>query len=144
MAIEVDAARVADDELLAALNRLLPQLSSNARALSVDGLSAIVESSTTTLFVARDEGEIVGVATLVVFSIPTGLRAWVEDVVVDESARGRGVGESLTAAMIAAARAAGARTLDLTSHRSREAAHALYERMGFSVRDSSLYRLGLD
>ena len=98
----------------------------------------------TTLFVARDGAEVVGMLTLALFAIPTGVRAWIEDVVVDEGARGRGAGEALVAAAIESARARGARTVDLTSRRSREAAHHLYERMGFEVRDTSVYRLPLE
>ena len=93
------------------------------------------------LLVARVDGEIVGALTLVVFPIPSGLRAWIEDVVVDEVARGRGVGAALTQQAVRLARAAGARTVDLTSRPSREAANKLYERLGFRLRDSKVYRL---
>ena len=74
------------------------------------------------------------------FPIPTGLRAWIEDVVVDETGRGRGIGAALTEEAIRLARAAGARTVDLTSRPSRAAANRLYERLGFQLRDSKLYR----
>jgi len=83
---------------------------------------------------------IVGTLTLVVFRIPTGLRAWIEDVVVDESARGRGVGEALTMAAIGLAAGAGARTVDLTSRPTREAANRLYRRLGFELRETNVYR----
>ena len=74
------------------------------------------------------------------FRIPTALRAWIEDVVVDSSVRGRGVGEALTEEAVRIAQARGARTIDLTSRRSRQAAHRLYEKVGFAVRDTSVYR----
>ena len=89
-------------------------------------------------------GDIVGTLTLVVFRIPTAIRAWIEDVVVDESARGRGVGEALTAAALDRAKAAGARTVDLTSRPSREAANRLYQRLGFIGRDTNVYRYDLE
>ncbi|HEV2427741.1 MAG TPA: GNAT family N-acetyltransferase, partial [Acidimicrobiales bacterium] len=144
MALEVAVVETIDDALVGAVNGLLPQLSSRATALSRDELAAVASADATTMFVARDGDAVVGMLTLAVFAIPTGVRAWIEDVVVDEGARGRGVGEALVAAAIARARSVGARTLDLTSNRSREAAHRLYQRSGFEVRETSVYRLGLE
>lgn len=144
MAIDVSVVELADDALLDAVNALLPQLSSRAAALTRNGLTQVASADATTLFVARDDGVVVGMLTLAVFAIPTGVRAWIEDVVVDESARGRGVGEALVAAAVARARSVGARTLDLTSNRSREAAHRLYQRSGFEVRETSVYRITLE
>jgi len=88
----------------------------------------------------RDQGRIVGMLTLIVFRIPTGVRAWIEDVVVDETARGRGVGEALSQEAVRRALDLGARTVELTSRPSREAANRLYRRLGFVRRDSNLYR----
>jgi ribosomal protein S18 acetylase RimI-like enzyme len=85
----------------------------------------------------------VGSLTLVTFRIPTGIRAWIEDVVVDESARGHGVGEALNQAAIEEARHKGAVTVDLTSRPSREAANRLYQRIGFTPRDTNVYRYSL-
>jgi ribosomal protein S18 acetylase RimI-like enzyme len=103
-----------------------------------------VESPATTLFIARPPtGEILGTLTLVTFRIPTGVRAWIEDVVVDERARGQGVGEALTRAALAAARKSGAQTVDLTSRPSREAANQLYQRLGFKLRETNVYRYDL-
>ncbi|HXP22341.1 MAG TPA: GNAT family N-acetyltransferase, partial [Streptosporangiaceae bacterium] len=93
-----------------------------------------------TVLLARADGQIVGTLTLAMFPIPTGVRAWIEDVVVDESVRGRRVGEVLTLAAVQLAQDAGARTVDLTSRPSREAAGRLYERLGFELRESRLYR----
>ncbi len=95
---------------------------------------------------ARDTskgGEIIGTLTLVVFRIPTATRAWIEDVVVDSGARGRGVGERLTREAIHLATERGARTIELTSRPSREAARRLYERLGFTVRDTDVYRFDI-
>jgi len=128
------------DELLSACHRLIPQLSSSAQPLTKDELEEIVSGDATLLFVARVEGKIVGLLTLVIFRIPTAVRAWIEDVVVDSSVRGHGVGEALNMAAIAEAKRRGAKTVDLTSRPSREAANRLYERIGFVARDTNVYR----
>jgi ribosomal protein S18 acetylase RimI-like enzyme len=139
--VHVEVVRVATDELVKAFGRLLPQLSRSAKALDMEALARLMAWEGNTLLVARVDAEIVGALTLVTFPIPTGTRAWIEDVVVDESARGRGVGGALTREAVRLAQAAGARTIDLTSRPSREAANRLYERLGFRLRDSRLYRL---
>ena len=108
--------------------------------LDAASLGAIVEAPVNTVFVARSDGRIAGALTLVMFSIPTGLRAWIEDVVVDEAARGQGIGEALSIEALRLAQAAGAKTVDLTSRPSRVAAGRLYERVGFTERESRLYR----
>jgi ribosomal protein S18 acetylase RimI-like enzyme len=135
-----------DDELVAAFERLTPQLSSSSPAPGADQLAAIVASPATVLFIARDidTGEIVGSLTLAMFRIPTGLRAWIEDVVVDESVRGKGVGAALSQAALDRARNEGAKTVDLTSRPSREAANRLYKRVGFEQRATNVYRYSLE
>jgi ribosomal protein S18 acetylase RimI-like enzyme len=130
----------ATPEVLAALQRLLPQLSSSAAPLTEETLGEIVASPATLLFVARVDGQIAGSLTLALFRLPTGMRAWIEDVVVDDAARGKGVGEALNRAAIDAAAARGARTVDLTSRPSREAANRLYKRLGFVARQTNVYR----
>jgi len=130
-------------EVVDAFARLLPQLSSSAPGLTAAALEDIVASGASTILIARRDGEIIGTLTLVVFPIPTGTRAWIEDVVVDGSARGSGAGLALTAEALRLAREAGARTVDLTSRPSRQAAGRLYERAGFQVRDTRLYRHSL-
>src|SRR2546425_10013690 len=141
--IEVRAAREVDEELIAAFNRLIPQLSRSAAVPTPDLIREIVEAQANTVLIARDRrenGRIVGLVTLVVFRIPTGMRAWIEDVVVDEAVRGRGVGEALSLEAVRRAVELGARTVELTSRPSREAANRLYERLGFVRRDSNVYR----
>ena len=129
------------DELVAAFARLVPQLSNSAPAPTRAELEAIVESPATTLFLAEDdEGAVIGSLTLALFRTPTGTRAWIEDVIVDESARGQGAGEALVADAIRLAAEAGARTVDLTSRPSRDAANALYEKIGFRMRETNVYR----
>ncbi|MDH3752575.1 MAG: GNAT family N-acetyltransferase [Acidimicrobiia bacterium] len=141
--VEIEAATVADDELVAAFERLIPQLSSSNPPPSRDVLAEIIASDASVLLVARDGGRIVGSLTLVLFRIPTGMRAWIEDVVVDTAARGRGVGRALNEAAVAMADAAGATTVDLTSRPSREAANRLYQRLGFVRRDTNVYRYAM-
>ena len=130
-------------DLTAAIGRLVGQLSSSATAPREDDVREIVESPATRLLVARDDDDaIIGALTLVLFRIPTGMRAWIEDVVVDESARGRGVGEALTREALRLAADAGARSVDLTSRPSRTAANRLYRRLGFEERETTVYRFG--
>ena len=124
---------------------LLPLLTTSAPPPSPAEVDEIAASTATTLFVARDGegGPIVGTLTLALFRIPSGIRAWIEDVIVSESVRGRGCGEELTQAALDAARQAGARTVELTSRPSREAANRLYRRLGFEVRETNVYRYEL-
>jgi ribosomal protein S18 acetylase RimI-like enzyme len=131
-----------DDEVVAAIAHLVPQLSRTAPMPTQDALAEIAR--THTLLVARDDARrIVGALTLVVYGVPTGLHALIEDVVVDESARGRGVGEALTREAIERARAAGAHAVGLTSRPEREAANRLYRRLGFELRETNVYTLSL-
>ena len=139
-AVPVEIATQASEELLAACHRLIPQLSSSAKPMTDSQLAEIVNSDSTLMFVARVDNQIVGLLTLAVFRIPTAVRAWIEDVVVDSLARGHGVGEALNLAAITEARRRGAKTVDLTSRPSREAANKLYKRLGFVERDTNVYR----
>jgi ribosomal protein S18 acetylase RimI-like enzyme len=144
VAIEITAASSATPELADALARLLPQLTQSSQPPTLDELRALVESETSTLLVATDEsGEIVGTLTLAIFRIPTGVRAWIEDVVVDESARGQGLAEQLTRHALELARGGGAASVELTSRPSRETANRLYERLGFVRRETNVYRFAL-
>ena len=131
----------ATPEAVAAFGRLVPQLSQSSPTPTEAELAEMLAAPATTVLVARDEsGEIVGTLTLALFRIPTGLRAWIEDVVVDSTARGAGVGAALTRAAIASATGAGARSVDLTSRPSREGANRLYRRLGFELRETNVYR----
>ena len=141
--LEITEVREVTPELIEAMERLIPQLSSSNPPPNFEVLSKIVQSEASTLFIAESEGKIVGSLTLALFLIPTGLRAWIEDVVVDESARGQGVGEALNQAAINHAQSAGAKTVDLTSRPSREAANRLYKRIGFVERSTNVYRKDL-
>ena len=143
--ISVERATSVTDELVDAFTRLVPQLSRSAPPPPATELAEIVASPATTVFIARrDDGVIAGTLTLAMFRIPTGVRAFIEDVVVDDSVRGQGAGSALTAAALAWAREGGARTVDLTSRPSREAANRLYQRLGFELRETNVYRKTLE
>ena len=133
------------DELVDAFARLIPQLSSSNPPPTAAELAEIIAAPATTLLLAvDDDGTVLGALTLAIFRIPTGLRAWIEDVVVDGAARGRGVGEELNRVALERARDAGATTVDLTSRPSREAANRLYQRIGFVARETNVYRYDLE
>jgi ribosomal protein S18 acetylase RimI-like enzyme len=144
VAIGVEVLDEATDEVVEAFGRLLPQLSSSAKRLDAAGIAAVAASPAVTVLLARSDGRIVGSLSLVMFRIPTGLRAWIEDVVVDEAARGQGVGSVLTKEALRLAEAAGARTVDLSTRPSRVAAGRLYEREGFKQRDTRMYRYAFE
>ncbi len=145
--IAITEATEVTPELVAAFERLIPQLSTSNPPPTEGELKAIVTSRASVLLIARDpdrDDEIVGSLTLVLFRIPTGVRAWIEDVVVDGSARGRGVGAALNLVALDRASDAGAKTVDLTSRPSRAAANRLYQRLGFVERDTNVYRRKLE
>ena len=144
MTVTVEAATEVDDELVQAFERLIPQLSSSSPPPTRAELERIVASPATVIFVAREgDDPILGSLTLALFRTPGGMKAWIEDVVVDEAARGKGVGAVLNEAALAHARSVGARNVDLTSRPSREAANRLYQRLGFVERQTNVYRYQL-
>ncbi|MDQ6613578.1 MAG: GNAT family N-acetyltransferase [Actinomycetota bacterium] len=159
----IEEPREVTDALVVDVGRLVGQLSTSSRPPTRAELEAIVASPATALLIARSgydgvagrdngaggdgaaggagaDGAVIGMLTIVIFRIPTGVRAWIEDVVVDRSVRGRGVGEALSRRAIELAIQAGAKTVDLTSRPSREAANRLYRRLGFVARDTNVYR----
>jgi ribosomal protein S18 acetylase RimI-like enzyme len=130
------------DELHEALKRLIPQLGAHKASPTADELEALIKSEASTLLVARDsdqEGPIVGVLSLTIYRVPTGLRSIIEDVIVDESMRRRGIGEALVRHALELAREAGADGVALTSNPRREAANQLYQSIGFEVRNTNPY-----
>lgn len=146
MAVTVSLAGPADAEALAeALVGLVPQLSRSNPPPSLEEVALILAHEAISQFVAHDEdGRIVGVSTLAVFPIPTGRRAWIEDVIVDKASNGQGVGRQLTEAMLDRARQLGCVTVDLTSRPSREAANHLYQKVGFELRKTNVWRMTLE
>lgn len=144
MKIEVEVAREADQELVDAFGRLLPQLSRTAKPLDACALARVVASGTNTVLVARADHRIVATLTLTMSPLPSGLRARIEDVVVDTAVRGHGIAGLLMEEALRIARESGARTVDLTSRPDREAANRMYERLGFQRRESTVYRYPID
>jgi len=151
--LAIEVAETADDELVAAVARLLPQLSSSSVPPTVDELQRVVADPATALLLAVSGPvsggsgggrDILGMLTLAVFLLPTGVRAWIEDVVVDDEARGAGVASALVQAALERARQLGAKTVDLTSRPEREAANRLYVRLGFLQRETNVYRYALE
>lgn len=144
MDVVIEEVTALDADTVTALQRLVPELSRSATVPTEAELDEIVRSPATVLLVARDgAGGILASLTLVLFRIPTGVRAWIEDVVVTEAARGRGVGEALNREAMRRAEKAGARNIDLTSRPDREAANRLYRRLGFEPRETNVYRYDL-
>ena len=151
--MSVELIEQSSPELVAAMERLIPQLSRSAKPLTAQQTQALVDQDSVYLFVFRTDkpviaadgneveaGTILGMLSLATLAIPTGVRAWVEDVVVDAGTRGMGAGQQLVEAAVAHAQKIGARTVDLTSRPSREAANRLYRRCGFELRETNVYR----
>ena len=139
VSVQIEIASEATDELRESLARILPQLSSSAPP-DAEQLATLVADPGSVVFVARLDGTIVGSLTLVIYRIPTGVKAWIEDVVVDEAARGHGIGELLNRAALDEARRREIKGVSLTSRPSREAANRLYQRIGFTQRQTNVYR----
>ncbi|TAN25232.1 MAG: GNAT family N-acetyltransferase [Actinomycetota bacterium] len=129
-------------EVLKAINHLVPQLSSSAKPLEPGDLKRLTDSDCVHFLIAKDLEtlEIVGTLTLVVFPIPTGMRAWIEDVIVDSNSRGRGIAKLLTRKAIELSQSLGAKSVDLTSRPSRVEANLLYQNLGFVLRETNVYR----
>ena len=133
------------ESLTNAYRVLIPQLSSSSNPPTEEELQRIIESDSAQILIAEDEnGEILGTMTLIIFQIPTGIRAWIEDVVVDSSARGKGIGKKLNLAALELAKQAGAKTVDLTSRPARQEANQLYRSIGFAERETNVYRFSFE
>jgi ribosomal protein S18 acetylase RimI-like enzyme len=142
--VQVSVATEATPELVEAFSRLIPQLSRSSPPPTAAELAEMVASEACDVLIATEGDVILGTLTLVTFRIPTGVRSWIEDVVVDEAGRGKGVGDALNRFALDVARSKGAKTVDLTSRPSREAANRLYRRIGFVQRETNIYRYSLD
>ena len=143
--MRIEPATAATPDVQAALARLLPQLNPGLQVPSLERVRAIVEDPNVTLLFAKDAGEVIGTATVVVYPTPFWIKARIDEVVVDQAARGKGVGEALVRACLDIARVRGAQIAELQSARTeaRVVAHRLYRRMGFEVRNSDLFRISL-
>ncbi len=142
--MQIDIAYQADEELFEAFQRLVPQLTQNNPPPTREELQALINEPASTLLLARDErGEIIGALNLTVYRVPTGVRSIIEDVIVDLSARGQGVGEALMLRAIELAREKGASGISLTSNPMRVAANGLYVKLGFQKRETNSYQFKL-
>jgi len=142
--MEIQLADQLDDTLREAVGTLVSELSSSSDPPNDGHLEKILNDSDTHLFVAREEDRILGMLTLALYRIPTGTCARIEDVVVKEGSRGRGLGKRLTRAALERAKTEGAKQVDLTSRPQRKAANHLYQSLGFTRRDTNVYRYRWD
>ena len=141
--IGIEVVKEARPEVLKVLAWLLPQLNPGLPLPTMERLEAIMADPSVTLLFARDQRDIVGTATVILYNTPVWTKARIEDVVVDSESRGQGAGTALVNACLDIARKKGAQVADLQSRKSREAANRMYQRMGFELRESNLYRLVL-
>ncbi|MDD4631260.1 MAG: GNAT family N-acetyltransferase [Proteiniphilum sp.] len=132
-----------NENVTRAFSKLVPQLTGRKEYPSLEELERVIRSENTHLFVATEGDEVMGTLTLVFYQIPSGLKAWIEDVIVNESFRGKGVATALLCHALHIARDKGARKVDLTSAPSRGAANRLYQKLGFEQRETNVYRLYL-
>jgi GNAT superfamily N-acetyltransferase len=141
--VRVDQVTEATPAIYAALERLLPQLNSRLPIPTMERLRAIVGDPAVSLLVAREGEQIIGTTTVIVYTTPFWIKARLDEVVVDEAARGKGVGEALVKASLDLARNKGVEVVELQSGLQREAAQRLYVRMGFKLRETNVYRIVL-
>lgn len=142
--MQIEIATKADDELYEAFQHLIPQLTNNNPPPTLDLLSALLRDESSTLLIARDESnKIIGALTLIIYKVPTGIRSIIEDVIVDESARGKKVGEQLLLKAIEIATKKQASNISLTSNPHRLAANRLYIKLGFTKRETNAYQMKL-
>lgn len=140
--MQIEIVYQADDELYEAFQCLVPQLTNNNPPPTRADLSALIQEPASTLMIARsDDGQIIGALTLTVYRVPTGIRSIIEDVIVDISARGQGIGEALMLRAIDVAKEKGASNIALTSNPLRVAANALYVKLGFKKRETNAYSI---
>ena len=141
MSVKIKLLDKITDDVLLAFKQLMPQLDENCVIPNKSYLLQIIQSSNTFIFIAEEDNIIVGTLTLLINQIPTGQKAWIEDVVVDSSLRGKGIGKSLIQHAIEFAKRKGIAKIDLTSRPERVAANELYKKLGFEKRDTNIYRL---
>lgn len=142
--MHIDRITHVDERTVQVFKRLMPQLIGKEEHPSLEELEKVVESENTFLFFATEGEEVIGTTTLVFYHIAAGLKAWIEDVIVDENARGKGVATALIWHALHVAREKGAKKVDLTSLPQREAANRLYQKIGFEKRESNMYRFYIE
>ena len=143
--ITIESVRKPTAQILAALERLLPQLNPTLAVPDMERLQRLIADPAVTLLVAKEGDEIVGTTTVIVYTTPFWVKARLDEVVVGAGARGKGVGEALVKAALDVGRERGAQVAELQSGRgeARKAAHRLYERLGFKIRETDVMRIVL-
>ncbi len=141
--VRIEKVTGATAEVHAALAHLLPQLNDRLPVPSMERIQALVADPAVTVLLAKDGEEVVGTTTVIVYTTPFWIKARLDEVVVDEAARGKGVGAALVSAALDVAREKGAQVAELQSAKNREAANRLYPRMGFTLRETNVYRIVL-
>lgn len=142
--IKIEIITKVTDEIVEAISALIPQLTSSSPKPSTDYLQRMLDSNTTTLFVAKENNNIVGMLSLVIYLVPSGKKSWIEDVVSDSGSRGKGIAKQLIQEALKFAEEQGLTKVDLTSNNQRLIAHKLYEKLDFEKRDTSVFRKTLD
>ncbi len=137
--MRIERVKEPDERLAAAVARLVPQLSPARTPPTLAELAELAAAPGTSLLVAFEDDDVLGMLTLVLYRVPTGVRGWIHDVVVDEAARGRGVGGELTTEALRLAEGAGAISVELTPRAARAEANRLYQRHGFERRETNVY-----
>lgn len=138
--MEIKDIAIVDENVINAFNRLLPQLTNDIQMPSKEYLQSLAESENTHLIIAYDGNVIIGTTTLIINKLPSGIKAWIEDVIVDDTVRGKGVGKQLVNFAIKLAKEKGIKKIDLTSNPQRVAANGLYIKLGLKKRDTNMYR----
>lgn len=142
--IKVEIATTVTSEIADAITELISQLTDSLSKPSCDYLRQILESDTTTLFLAKENDKIVGMLSLIIYLVPSGKKSWIEDVVIDNHSRGKGIAKQLIEQAFSFAKNQGVEKIDLTSNNKRIAAHQLYKKLDFVKRDTSVFRKTLD
>lgn len=138
--MEIKDIAIVDENVIKAFNRLLPQLTNDIQMPSKEYLQSLAESENTHLIIAYEGNVIIGTTTLIINKLPSGIKAWIEDVIVDDTVRGKGVGKQLVNFAIKLAKEKGIKKIDLTSNPQRVAANGLYVKLGLKKRDTNMYR----
>ena len=142
--IEIREINRFSNRVFAATLSLLPQLAPDSALLTMDHFKRILKSKSTHLFIVELDNKIAGILTIATYDIPSGKKVWIEDVVVDELQRGKGIGKALMLFSINYAKSLGAKSIELTSSPSRVAANQLYQKIGFVIRETNVYKYSLN
>lgn len=134
--------KIASD-IYEAFQRLIPQLDNTVPIPTKEKLIKIISSPSAYLFIAQDQNKIIGTFTLIVYNTPTGDYAYLEDLVVDENSRGKGIGKKLILTALKIAKDKGVKVVNLTSRPSRKTANRLYKKIGFTRRETNVFRYNI-